>query len=116
MPNPIQIKSFAFSLAIIKLYQELQAAREFVLSKQLLRSATSVGANVEEAQAAKSRRDFASKMAIASKEARETHYWLRLLSASQLVPLDYRPYLKDSEELIKILTAIVKKAQQQNND
>ena len=75
----IQGKSFEFALSVIQLYQGLQAEREYVISKQLLRSGTSVGANVEEATAAQSRRDFLSKMSIASKEARETRYWLRLL-------------------------------------
>jgi four helix bundle protein len=70
--NPVQKKSFEFALLIIKLYQVMQSKREYVLSKQLLRSGTSIGANVEEAIAGQSRKDFLSKMAIASKEARET--------------------------------------------
>lgn len=75
----IQEKSFQFALQVIQLYRELQNEREYVLSKQLLRSGTSIGANVEEASAAQSRNDFIAKMSIASKEARETCYWLRLL-------------------------------------
>ena len=78
----IQKKSFEFALEIIQLYCDLQNKREYVLSKQLLRSGTSIGANVEEASAGQSRRDFLSKMCIASKEARETKYWLRLLQAA----------------------------------
>ena len=82
--NLIKDKTYQFSLDIIRLYVELCKQKEFVLSKQLLRSGTSIGANVEEATAAQSRKDFISKMAIASKEARETHYWLRLLRDSKL--------------------------------
>ena len=104
----IQKKSFEFALVIIRLYQKLQEKREYVISKQLLRSGTSIGANVEEATAGQSRRDFLSKMSIASKEARETHYWLRLLQASNLVDIDVSQELKHSDELIRILTSIVK--------
>ena len=104
----IQKKSFEFALVIVRLYQKLQEKREYVISKQLLRSGTSIGANVEEATAGQSRRDFLSKMSIASKEARETHYWLRLLQASNLVDIDVSQELKHSDELIRILTSIVK--------
>ena len=75
----IKEKSYSFALQIIRLYKSLLKQNEFVLSKQLLRSGTSIGANVEEALAGQSRADFLSKMSIASKEARETHYWLRLI-------------------------------------
>ena len=81
--NIIQKKSYDFALTIIALYRNLVKGNEFVLSKQLLRSGTSIGANVEEAQAGQSRADFISKMSIASKEARETCYWLRLLRDSK---------------------------------
>lgn len=101
-------KSFNFALEIIELYKELIRNSEFVLSKQLLRSATSIGANVNEAQAAASKKDFLNKMCIAAKEARETDYWLKLLSKSQFVKNDYTKYLNDINELIKMLTAIVK--------
>jgi four helix bundle protein len=104
----IQQKSFAFALQIIGLYQRLQEQREFVISKQVLRSGTSIGANVEEASAGQSRRDFLSKMAIASKEARETRYWLRLLQESTLTQIDVNPELAAVDELIRILTSIVK--------
>jgi four helix bundle protein len=80
--NIIQKKSYSFALRIIALYRNLCKANEFVLSEQLLRTATSIGANVEEAQAGQSKADFISKMSIASKEARETYYWLRLLRDS----------------------------------
>lgn len=85
---------------------------EFVLSKQLIRSGTSIGANVEEATAAQSRKDFISKMSISSKEARETNYWLKLLRDSKLCDdIDFSHLIKESEEIIKILTSIVKTSQ-----
>ncbi|HCF29066.1 MAG TPA: four helix bundle protein [Cyanobacteria bacterium UBA11049] len=104
----IQKKSFEFALEIIRLYRELQDQREYVLSRQLLRSGTSIGANVEEASAAQSRNDFVAKMSIASKEARETRYWLRLLQESKLVDIDVTSQLIHVDELIRILTSIVK--------
>ena len=75
----IQEKSFEFSLIIIKLYQKMIDQNEYVLSKQLLRSGTSIGANIEEATAGISKKDFIAKMSISSKEARETRYWLKLI-------------------------------------
>src|SRR4051812_27916283 len=96
--------SFNFSLKIIDLYKELIRRNEYVLSKQLLRSATSIGANVEEANAAQTKRDFITKMSIASKEARETRYWLRLLERSKLIDLDYSVYLAEIEYIINTLT------------
>ena len=111
----IQRKSFAFSLLIIELYRKLQSHNEFVLSKQLLRSGTSIGANVEEASAAQSRKDFLSKMSIASKEARETKYWLRLLNESEITSINVLKELKEIEEMIKILTSIVKTTSQNLN-
>ncbi len=101
-------KSFVFSLDIINLYKKLILNSETVISKQLLRSATSIGANINEAQAASSKKDFLNKMIIASKEARESDYWLKLLSQSKFVEMDYSIYLNEVEEIIKILTAIVK--------
>ncbi|HCY74891.1 MAG TPA: four helix bundle protein [Ignavibacteriales bacterium] len=109
--NVVLNKSFGFALEIIELYKILKSKNEFVISKQLLRSGTSIGANVEEATAAQSKKDFATKMSIASKEARETRYWLRLLNKSKLVEYDYKNYLNKIDELIRIITAIVKTAQ-----
>ena len=112
-PNPIREKSFAFALLMIDLYKRLQADREYVISKQLLRSGTSVGANVEEATAAESRRDFIHTMTIASQEARESMYWLRLLSESNLVPgIDVTAELEHAHELVRMLTSIVKSTSQ----
>ncbi|MCD6197632.1 MAG: four helix bundle protein [Deltaproteobacteria bacterium] len=111
-PNLIKDKSYQFALRIIFLYRQMQGQNEYVLSKQLLRAGTSIGANVEEASAAQSRKDFAAKMAISSKEARETHYWLRLIRDSQLcMNIDVGPLIEDCEELIRMLTAIVKTTQ-----
>lgn len=106
--NLVQDKSFEFSLHIIDLFQQLQQEKEFVISKQLLKSGTSIGANIEEAIAAQSKKDFLSKMSIALKEARETRYWLKLLNKSDLTNLDVTEYFRKSVELINILSAIVK--------
>lgn len=109
--NIILDKSFGFALLVIELYKQMVEQKEFVLSKQLLRSGTSIGANVEEANAAYSKKDFTAKMSIASKEARETQYWLRLIEKSQIVKIDVKEYLKSIEDIINILTAIVKTSQ-----
>ncbi len=108
--NVIVEKSFEFALSIIGLCKELRQHHEYVLADQLLRSGTSIGANVEEATAAQSKKDFVSKMSIASKEARESRYWLRLLDKSQTVKMDYSGYISDATEIVGILTAIVKTA------
>ena len=108
--NLIKDKTFSFALLIIDCYKFLNSKNEHVLSKQLLRSGTSIGANVEEAQASQSRKDFLSKMSIASKEARETLYWLKLLKASNY--LEEYPktdkLLEEINSIINILTKIVK--------
>ena len=106
--NIIEQKSFDFALEVIELYKKLLENKEYIISKQLLKSSTSIGANVKEAQAAQSKKDFLSKMSIASKEARETEYWLMLLKKSNLVKLNYDKYLDKSIEITKIITAIVK--------
>ena len=113
--NVILNKSFELALDIIELYKILKSKNEFVLSKQLLRSGTSIGANIEEANAAQTKKDFATKMSIASKEARETRYWLRLLNKSKLIEYEYENYLNKIDELIRIITAIVKTAQSNLN-
>lgn len=109
--NKILDLTFSFSLEIIELYKKLLNNNEFVISKQLLKSGTSIGSNVEEAIAAQSRKDFISKMSIASKEARETRYWLRLLDKSQLVKLDYNNCLVKVEHIVNVITKIVKTSQ-----
>ena len=80
--NIILTKSFEFAIQIIEPYKQMKAQNEYVLSKQVLRSGTSIGANVEEAMAGISKRDFTHKMSIVSKETRETKYWLRLIQHS----------------------------------
>ena len=114
--NKILDLSFEFSLQIIKLYKKLVEHKEFVISKQLLRCSTSIGANVEEANAAQTKKDFISKMSVASKEAREAKYWLRLLDKSKLIDLDYSSYLNSIEHIINILTKIVKTSQESMTD
>lgn len=107
--NLIREKTYSFALQIIALYRTLCKTNEYVISKQLLRFGTSIGANVEEAQAAQSRADFVSKMSIASKEARETCYWLRLLRDSETVSRSkVEPILTEAESIVKIVTSIIK--------
>lgn len=106
--GPVYSKSFNFALSIISLYKDLTADHEYVVSKQLLRSGTSIGANVNEASAAESTKDFIHKMSIASKEARESLYWLNLLEESEITIIDVKSVIEDCTELIKILTSIVK--------
>lgn len=113
--NIIEEKSFSFALDTIKLYRQLIEQKEFVLSKQLLKSATSIGANVQEAQAAQSKKDFISKMAISSKEARESLYWLCLLEASKIIAFDYNYLKAEITEIVKILTVIVKSSKLNNS-
>ena len=108
--NIIVEKSKAFAIRIINLYKYLKAEKsEYVLSKQLLRSGTSIGANVKEAVRAQSKADFNTKMHIAMKEASETEYWLELLEATDYIThTQAESMLKDCVELIKILMAITK--------
>jgi len=104
----VQQKSLASALHVIEVYRQLPSDREFVLSRQLLRSGTSIGANIESALAAQSRKDFLSKMSVASKEARETRHWLTLFDRSHLAAVEMESSLKEVDELIRMLTAIVK--------
>jgi len=104
--NIIIEKTFKFSLNVIDIYKYLtEKKNEFIMSKQLLRSATSIGANVEEADSAQSHRDFIAKMSISLKEAKETRYWIRLLLESKYLVKD--DILADCEAIIKILTKIL---------
>ncbi len=110
--NPIRDKSYSFALHIIQLCLWLQhQQKEYVLSKQLLRAGTSIGANVEEAQHAQSKKDFINKCSISLKEATESRYWLRLIrdsfpsSAPQCTTL-----LQDLTDILKLLTAIIRTA------
>ncbi len=106
--NIIQEKSFAFAVRIVKVYKFLIVEKkEFVLSKQLLRSGTSVGANIEESIGGQSDKDFLSKISIAYKEARETAYWLKLLKATDYLSEEQAgSLLHDAEELCRIMGKI----------
>lgn len=107
--NIIQKKSYNFALSIIKLFQRLKTEREYVISKQLLRSGTSIGANIEEALGGQTRKDFFMKINVAYKEARETKYWLNLLKDSKLIETSTAESLiKECEEILKILGSITK--------
>ena len=112
MEHTVESKSFRFAVRIVKLCKYLNTdKKEYVLSKQLLRAGTSVGANIAEAEQAQSRADFISKMNIALKEAVETNYWLRLLKASDYLTQDeFSSIHSDCRVLEKMLTAIVKSA------
>ena len=104
-------RTFRFSVRIVKLCQVLDERPGVgrTLSRQLLRSGTSIGANIEEAQAGQSRADFLSKYSIALKEARETHYWLRLIAECEiLAPIRLAEITQECDELVAILTAIIK--------
>lgn len=107
--NILKQKSFAFVLEIVKICRELQTEKEFILSKQLLRSGTAIGALVEEANQAESKTDFIHKLSIANKEANETQYWIRLLIDSGVINSSRgEALLKMGTELIKILKASIK--------
>lgn len=104
-------RSFNYTLRAVKLYQFLQEQRKgagWILGRQYLRAASSIGANVEEAQAAESRADFIHKLGISQKEARESLYWLRVLAASELVPSErIEPLTRETEELLNVITSII---------
>lgn len=115
--NIIQVKSFAFAIRIVNAYKYLQSKKkEFVLSKQMLRSGTSIGANVEEAIGGQSKKDFIAKISIAYKEARETKYWINLLFATNYMEENAaNALLQDIEELSKILSSILVSSKEQNS-
>ena len=108
--NILQDKSYNFALRIIKTYQYLCSKKnEYVLSKQLLRSGTSIGANIEEAIGGQSEKDFFAKISVSYKEAREAHYWTRLLRDSRyLTEKQAKSLLAQNEELLKIMGSIQK--------
>ena len=110
MANVIKEKSFAFAIRIVNLHRFLATEKkEFVLSKQLLRSGTAIGALVREAEQAESKPDFVHKMAIALKEANETEYWILLLrETNYLTAKESEPILANTAELLRLLTSIIK--------
>ena len=110
--NIVQERSYSFAIRIIGLARWLGFRKEYELSGQVLRAGTGIGSNIEEALAAISRADFIAKMSIASKEARESYYWLRLLRDPGIVPSRKIQQLVDEcLELVKILTSIIKSSQ-----
>lgn len=106
--NLIENKTFEFALSTIEVYKYLKANKEYVISNQLLRSGTSVGANVTEAIYGQSKRDFLSKMNIALKEINETKYWIRLLIASGYLDGTKNNYLNECNEICRVIHSIVK--------
>lgn len=114
--NPLADKSFSFAVRIVKLYKYLcDNKKEFVLSKQLLRSGTSIGANISESQDAQSSNDFISKLSISLKEARESKYWIELLKETDyLTILETNSILSDLDEIIKLLVSIIKTTKANN--
>jgi four helix bundle protein len=110
--DDLRERAFRFACDVITLHDSLGRAGARDLTRQLLRAGTSIGANLEEADAAQSRPDFISKCTIALKEARESHYWLRLLRATRKIP-NGEQLLSDANELVAILTTIVRKASTQ---
>lgn len=114
--NIVLKKSFAFAVRIVELYQFLTEKKEFVLSKQILRSGTSIGANIEEADGGISKADFSAKISIAYKESKETHYWLRLLKETKLINQKlFDSLLGDCNELCKLLFSILKTSRMNNH-
>ncbi|MEF3691737.1 MAG: four helix bundle protein [Candidatus Moraniibacteriota bacterium] len=114
--NIVQEKSYSFAIRVVKLYKYLiENQKEFILSKQILRSGTSIGANIEEAIGGQSKKDFLSKISIAYKEARETSYWLRILKDSNYLKLkQFESIFSDLEEIQKILIKIIKTTKNNN--
>lgn len=114
--NTVQQKSINFAIRVVKLYKYLKEQKsEYILSKQLVRSGTSVGANVSEAQRAQSKADFSAKMYVALKEAEASSYWILLLKeAGFLTDKEFDSMDKDCEELIKMLAAITKTSAPRN--
>ena len=109
--GPVYDKSFEFALMTLKLSKELKSFKEFDLASQLLRSGTSIGANVNEGGAAVSKKDFVNKMSIALKEAKESWYWLRLLKESKTIEINVEQNIDRCIELIKIRTSMIKTTQ-----
>lgn len=112
--SPVKDKSYKFAIRIVNVYKHLtETKREYVMSKQMLRSGTSIGANIREANQAESKADFIHKMSIALKESSETEYWLELLRDTQfLEQKEFDSLHKDCEEVLKLLTSIIKTSRQ----
>jgi len=110
-PPDIRARSFKYAIRAVKLYQHLQRQKDsagWVLGKQYLRAACSIGANIEESQSAESRADFVHKLGIAQKEGRESLYWVRLMAECDIVPTkNLNPLMKETEELISVISSII---------
>jgi len=114
--NIIASKSYQFALKSITIYKMLITKNEFILSKQFLNSATSVGANIEKALGAQSKKDFIAKLSISYKETREVPYWIRLMKDSSILNENIsNKLIRDCEELMKILTSILKSSKESLN-
>ena len=115
--NVFKIKSFAFAINIVKLYQYLtDSKKEYILSKQMLRSGTAIGAMVREAEHAESKADFIHKLSIGLKEANETEYWLELLYQSDYIDKnDFESYKTEVEEILRMLISIIKSSKKIGN-
>jgi len=115
--NIVQQKSYQFAVRIVKTCKYLQEEKkEYILSKQLLRSGTSIGANIEEAIGGQSEKDFFAKLTISYKEARETHYWIRLLGdTGYLTKEESKSLLLDTDELLRIIGSIQKTMRSRNS-
>ncbi|PYU91085.1 MAG: four helix bundle protein [Acidobacteria bacterium] len=115
-PKDIRKRSFQYALRAIRLYQFLQKGKDgagWILGKQYLRAATSIGANIEEAQSGETKADFIHKYGIAQKEAKESYYWLRLMAESEVVPAKrLSPLMRETEEVYAVITAIIVNAKQ----
>jgi len=110
--NVVQQKAYRFALRMINLYRVLKGRKEYILSAQIVRSGTSVAANLEEALGGMSRKDFLAKVSIAYKEIRETNLWIRLLRDSSIIsPKEAESLLRDCEELVKLIGSIKKTTQ-----
>jgi four helix bundle protein len=111
VPVDIRKRAFQYALRAIRLFRHLRREKEWagwIIGEQFLKSATSIGANIEEAQSAESRADFIHKMAIAQKESRESLYWLKLLAESELIAhAKLEPLLKETDEIIAVITRII---------
>jgi four helix bundle protein len=111
--NPVLRKSYSFAVKSVSIARVLRVKKEFELGSQLLRSGTSIGANVEEAVQAQSRKDFVSKLSIALKESYEARYWLRLcLDTSMLTKIEVGDAMQELQEVISLLTSIIKTTRQ----
>ncbi len=117
MENPLKTKSYCFALRVVKLYKHLTfETKEYVLSKQVLRSGTSIGANIAEGNRGQSKADFVNKLSIALKEADETEYWLNLLRDGDFITASQaESLLADCLELQKMLTSSIKTAKNRMN-